>query len=416
MMQDDWIHVCYAMHDGGGFAKYVGTSMASLLANTKARVALHLLHDATLTEEDRAKFSALVSRYGARARIAFYLLEQLAAERIAYLTREIAGMAESRFGPAALYRLLAADVLPKDISRIIYLDADTVVNLDIAALYAERTGENGFAVCREDVVTRGLPAPQYLRTAGLVAGGKYFNSGVLLIDLAAYRHCVHDVLAGGVQLLRECPECFCYDQDILNFFFAEGAADLPLRYNDFVVSARRVGEREIKPHIYHYAGKALDVMATEDAYNRLFVHCFAQTPWYDAAFLMRLTEHLRTAYESRKKTLARMTDLAAGRMRQLYGSAAMEPAVRDAFALRAGESYRIVVDAAGELVVGRLIAAMKEKRDGLHIFFFDGYDALAPHLVRAGFEKEKDFFDGRIFLPAGSGGWQLSGTDLFDGL
>ena len=46
ILQGDWIHVCYAVHDGGGFSKYVGTSMASLLENASRPVCLHLLHDA----------------------------------------------------------------------------------------------------------------------------------------------------------------------------------------------------------------------------------------------------------------------------------------------------------------------------------------------------------------------------------
>lgn len=416
MMQGGWIHVCYAVHDGGGFSKYVGTSMASLLENTKSPVALHLLHDATLSEESRAKFKALAARYGMRARISFYPLETLASEQLAFLTREIAGMKTSRFSPAALYRLLAANVLPREIERIIYLDADTIVHLDIAALWAEQTGANGIAAATELTVTRDLPAPQYLRDSGIVPAGKYFNSGVLLIDLAAYRKVAHEVLAGGVKLLQECPACFCYDQDILNFFFAEGSAPLPLRCNDFVVSARRIGEAEIKPHIYHYAGKALDVMATDDAYNRLFLHYFARTPWCDEGFLLRLMESLRAAHEARKGTRARLFDRAAGRVRQLYGSAEMEAAVRGLFHLRAGEAYHVVVDKEGNLSVGVLLAEMKRQAGALHIFFVDGYDDLCPYLARAGFDKERDIMDGRSFLPAEVGGWQLSGADFFDAL
>lgn len=414
ILQGDWIHVCYAVHDGGGFSKYVGTSMASLLENASRPVCLHLLHDATLTQENRARFAALAARYSGRAQIFFYPLEDLAAAQLAFLAREVEGMATSRFSPAALYRLLAADVLPQDVSRLIYLDADTIVNLDIAALWEEETGENGLAAAREVTVTRDLPAPQYLCEAGIVQAGRYFNSGVLLLDLALYRRVAQDMLTGGAALLRTYPDCFCYDQDILNFFFAEGSANLPLRYNDFVVSARRVGEREIKPHLYHYAGRALDVMATEDAYNRLFLQYFARTPWHDAAFLMHLMERLRSAHEARKQTLAHLTDLVAGRTRQLYGSAEMEAAVRDCFVLRAGEAYHTVVDAAGDLSVGALIEKMRQQQDAVHIFFLDGYDDLCPYLTRAGFAAERDFFDGRSLLPKEAGGWQLSWTDFFD--
>lgn len=51
------IHVCYALYDKNGkYSKLTGTSICSLFENTKAWVTIHLLHDHTLTEENRAKF------------------------------------------------------------------------------------------------------------------------------------------------------------------------------------------------------------------------------------------------------------------------------------------------------------------------------------------------------------------------
>ena len=56
----DRVHICYAMYDKNGtFSKYVGTSMTSVFENTDAPVAVHLMHDSTLTDDNREKFEAL---------------------------------------------------------------------------------------------------------------------------------------------------------------------------------------------------------------------------------------------------------------------------------------------------------------------------------------------------------------------
>lgn len=70
------IQVCYAIHDSdGSYAKFIGTSMDSILENTTAPVAFHILHDDTLTALNREKFQQLVDYYGAT--VAFYDLPAL---------------------------------------------------------------------------------------------------------------------------------------------------------------------------------------------------------------------------------------------------------------------------------------------------------------------------------------------------
>ena len=58
------IHVCFCFRDKTGrYAKFAGTSMFSLFDNTKSEVTVHLLHDDTLTQENRDKFSYIAGRY-----------------------------------------------------------------------------------------------------------------------------------------------------------------------------------------------------------------------------------------------------------------------------------------------------------------------------------------------------------------
>ena len=58
------IHVCFCFRDKTGrYAKFAGTSMLSVFENTDSEVTVHILHDDTLTPDNRDKFSYLAGRF-----------------------------------------------------------------------------------------------------------------------------------------------------------------------------------------------------------------------------------------------------------------------------------------------------------------------------------------------------------------
>ena len=75
------IHICYAVSDKKGtYTKLVGTSMRSVFANTKEWVMVHLLHDHSLSEDNRRYLMQLVRRYGQQ--LAFHNMERDYKERL----------------------------------------------------------------------------------------------------------------------------------------------------------------------------------------------------------------------------------------------------------------------------------------------------------------------------------------------
>ena len=120
------IHVCFPDYDKHGtYSKYVGVAMASLLSNTKADVMVHLLHDATLSLENRKKFDHLADRH--HQKICFHEVD---SSEFADLEKRV-----GNFSIGTLFRLSMIDVLPSSLSKIIYLDSDILVNLDIEELW-----------------------------------------------------------------------------------------------------------------------------------------------------------------------------------------------------------------------------------------------------------------------------------------
>ncbi|UQS81522.1 glycosyltransferase family 8 protein [Bombilactobacillus folatiphilus] len=84
------------------------------------------------------------------------------------------------------FRLFIAELFPQ-FKKAIYLDADTVVNQDIATLFDLPLGDNWIGAAVDRFITENPETFNYAEQAIGVAGNKYVNSGVLLMDLQALR-------------------------------------------------------------------------------------------------------------------------------------------------------------------------------------------------------------------------------------
>lgn len=112
------------------------------------------------------------------------------------------------------YRLFIADLYPT-YSKAIYLDCDIVVLGDISKLYNIDIENNIFGVVVDDVINNNSEFCNYARNGVGVDPKKYFNSGVLLIDLNNYRR--ENVLNRFVYLLTTFNfKTAAPDQDYLN--------------------------------------------------------------------------------------------------------------------------------------------------------------------------------------------------------
>lgn len=91
------------------------------------------------------------------------------------------------FTMSIFYRLFIPDLFPQ-YDKGIYLDADTVVNDDIAKLYDINLEGNYFGACA-DLSIRFIPIMQRYLTEcqDINPPEKYINSGVLLLDMKAFR-------------------------------------------------------------------------------------------------------------------------------------------------------------------------------------------------------------------------------------
>ncbi len=89
---------------------------------------------------------------------------------------------------AALFRLRIGDLLPEDVERVIYIDADTAVRRPLDELWETNLNGCVLGAVRDSVVPwaaapKGLPWSE----VGVPPETPYFNSGVLVVDMRAWR-------------------------------------------------------------------------------------------------------------------------------------------------------------------------------------------------------------------------------------
>ena len=223
----EMINVCYAIYDKtGNFSKIAATSILSLLENTESWVTIHILHDNTLSTENIKNFIYLARKYNQH--IIFYNIEELLPTEISLLKQENQG----RFSIAAMYRLLIMHLLPNTISKVIYLDCDTIVNIDIQDLYDEDIKNNVLGAVAECDATYNHAVEKDICNDGFVEQNNYFCSGILLINMDEYRKYA-SLCIDGIKFLAEHPSYDCPDQDILNYYFSNKYKKLSVKYNTF---------------------------------------------------------------------------------------------------------------------------------------------------------------------------------------
>lgn len=192
------------------------------------------------------------------------------------------GIQLKRYGLAAIRRLELSHLLPNH-HRVIYLDADTIVEHNLRELWNEAQGE-GAIWARQDWMFPNMSHP-YLQERqsglGMHPDDPYFNSGVLVLDLDDWRK--KDLGARVISFLRaKGAYCPWLDQDALNAVFRGQWRRLSARWNRYPAEVSRLDSTGI----IHYVGadaKPWLEPFEENLANRRFQHYLETTSWRDFA-------------------------------------------------------------------------------------------------------------------------------------
>lgn len=209
------MNIIYASDDN--FSEILGISMLSLFDNNKKAdgITVYVL-DSGISGANKEKLLSVADKYSRK--IVFLSVDGIIDEK----------MKQERGSLATFSRLYAAQFLPGNIGKALYLDCDILVLEDLSDMYnTDIDGYYGAAV--KDCVS-----DAHKKCVGLLPSDNYFNAGVYLMNIRKWRD---DAVTEKADLFSEkynnrVPYA---DQGILNGIVATGTKCLELRYNCYTI-------------------------------------------------------------------------------------------------------------------------------------------------------------------------------------
>lgn len=178
----------------------------------------------------------------------------------------------ARYPTTIYYRLLAHQMLPQDLHKILYLDADILCINDLSPLYNIALGNNLFASAIHASLTNTTDVINKIRLQNFGADG-YYNSGVLLMNLDLMRqevdaNQIFDYIRRHILLLP--------DQDVLNALYSERIKTIPDQLYNFdtrngkIYETISLGEWDLdwvikNTVILHYCGREKPWLPTKNS-------------------------------------------------------------------------------------------------------------------------------------------------------
>jgi lipopolysaccharide biosynthesis glycosyltransferase len=190
-------HIVFASDNS--FAMQIGVSLLSLLKNNSdLKLCVYILAN-NISNENKINLEKIAMD---KAELKFVDVSEFLNEKIK--NQGIAIYANA-FAPYS--RLCVAEALPANISKVLYLDGDTIVNGSLAELAQMDIATYSCAMVKD------IRSEKYKKKIGLENIYEFYNSGVILINLDFWReHSVGNTILNDILLFpTEFPDnnAFC---------------------------------------------------------------------------------------------------------------------------------------------------------------------------------------------------------------
>lgn len=249
------INIAFAVNNK--YSPYLEIALYSLLLhNNKSKFEINVL-SFDIDRSNKDKLSRICEHFG-NASINFILLESNYFENLkthAHFSRDI------------YTRYILADLLP-DKDKILYLDADILVTRDISELY--KVDISGYFIAA--VIDKGIQKEEFAEYLSLLGiyGFPYYNSGVLLMNLAKIRE---DGMAKKlIDKTSDLADKLQHpDQDVINIVFKDHIKKLSSVWN-YQDEDRRIKEVDLNDvGIVHYTSgyKPWNTPNAQRGYNKI---------------------------------------------------------------------------------------------------------------------------------------------------
>ena len=270
------IHVALSVYDPKGtYSQHAGVVMTSIFENTRNPVIIYLLHDETLTNDNRQKFLRTAEKYNQS--IEFI---DVSSRRDA-LPKNIKQFFYKMYSSVAvLYRLMIPEIIQAD--KVIYLDADIIVTMDIQELWNVDLNNNCIAAKIDEAQIKNTHSFTPIKIFFMLNKNSpdyYFNSGVLVMNSKLIRENYNFFDDAMKWLMRHSHSAIFADQDVLNAKFFGHVVFLDERFNKFAGTIK--SDQDISNMIIHSAGAEKDrawvMNGTEP--QKLYWKLYARSAW-----------------------------------------------------------------------------------------------------------------------------------------
>ena len=198
------------------------------------------------------------------------------------------------------FRLLIPDLI--NYNYVLYLDADTVCNINIKSLFQICIEDKSIAAVHDiGMCNKSTTNYEYLKTINLNPE-LYFNSGVILFNNIKIKKDKNSLIEKIRIILNKYPNLLYPDQDALNIIFKDDIFFLDYKYNytwlPFVYyTSREIYSDNLKldnylkssinPYIIHFTGQKKFIYQLENNFSKIFWKYVKISPFKTKVYLYK---------------------------------------------------------------------------------------------------------------------------------
>jgi lipopolysaccharide biosynthesis glycosyltransferase len=281
------IHCAICFHESGSLYKTVYCALLSCFEHSSEPIHIHALIDESVNPYKNI-FIELCNQY--KCKITFYNNIKIPNDIIELFPNQKVG----QYTNASLFRMCIHEYVPIDVEKIIYFDCDVIFERDITDLWKINPENTWIVAAHDDERIWSKNKKKYYLNALHINEKRYFNSGVLLLNLKALREASKN---GNVfwKAYHQCSKLFpilkftVFDQDLLNYMLSSDHEKLKLIDSSFnyelcLFDRRFMRLNDLKGKILHFP--ALKPWEKLFPAQLVYWKYFIKSPWRDETIPM----------------------------------------------------------------------------------------------------------------------------------
>ncbi len=260
------IPIFFAVDDN--YAPYLAAALESLKSSAKD----HNLYDINILVEkiSETHVNNIIAMQTENVKITFCDV----SEKVSALCSRL--HLRDYYTRATYYRFFIPDMFPQ-YKKGLYLDCDIIITRDVADMYNTMMGNNLVCAISEEVMTDIEVFSQYSEIVLNIPKNKYFNAGILVMNLAEMRK-MH-IEEAFAELLAKRTYSVAQDQDYLNVICHGRVKMLDILWNK---TPMPYSNKNIIPYIVHYKINFKPWKYDDVVYGDLFWKFAEKTPYHSS--------------------------------------------------------------------------------------------------------------------------------------